>query len=488
MNTKPELSKDDIRAIYHQGEDAVVELIMSLITTINALYEKAQRLEDQLTKNSNNSNKPPSSDGLSKPSPKSLRKRHGRKSGGQAGHAGYTLKAVGKPDRIESHPVFECTCCHNDLKEVSVDNYEKRQVFDLPPQLKIMVTEHQAEIKTCPYCGERNKAAFPRGITQPVQYGDEIKSLAVYLNQVQLIPLQRTVEILETLFGHAPSQASLMSACQELTEHIQPVIASIKTHLKGKAAVVHFDETGVRVEGKLHWLHSASTAQLTYYQVHPKRGHKAMDADGILPELSGTAVHDGWMSYFRYEIGHALCNVHHLRRLKFLEERYPQAWVTEMADLLIRMKTAVEDAEVKGLKSFPQDMYEDFLRQYDNLVALGFQSNPAPVRAETEHKKRGRVKQNPARNLLDEFKNHKSAVLAFMTDFKIPFDNNLAERDIRMMKVKQKISGCFRTLDGAQTFSLIRSYVSTARKNGINIIDALRRAFAGYPYLPVFVD
>jgi transposase len=173
--------------------------------------------------------------------------------------------------------VLECTNCHEDLEEVKVENYEKRQVFDLPPQVKMMVTEHQVEIKTCPHCGERNKASFPEGITQPVQYGPEIKALAVYLNQYQLIPLERTVEILETLFGQAPTQASLVAACQEVGGQIQPVIASIKAYITERARVVHFDDTGVRVEGKLHWLHSASTSQMTYYHIHTKRGHRAMN-------------------------------------------------------------------------------------------------------------------------------------------------------------------------------------------------------------------
>jgi transposase len=213
-----------------------------------------------------------------------------------------------------------------------------------------------------------------------------------------------------------------------------------------------------------------------------------MNEDGILPNLKGIAMHDGWMSYFRYKLRHALCNAHHLRRLKFLEERYPQPWVTEMIEVLIRMKTAVEEAKQKGLESLPLELMDNLMRQYDKCVENGYQSNPAPERIETESKKRGRMKQNPARNLLDELNNHKTDVLMFINDFSVPFDNNLAERDIRMMKVKQKISGCFRTVDGAQTFALIRGYVSTARKSGINVMEALRHAFAGKPYFPDLVS
>ena len=482
-----DLGVEEIREIYRQGEEAVVALIQQIIATNRALEARVQALEDQLAKNSRNSGKPPSSDGYNKPAPKSLRKRHGRKSGGQPGHPGNTLKAVEQPDRIEVHQVMECQHCHGSLEDVRPEGHEQRQVFDIP-KIKIEVTEHQCEVKVCPHCGEKNKADFPETITQPVQYGPEIKAQAVYLNQYQLIPLARTAETLEAFYGHRPSQASLIAANQIAAKQVEPISKAIKDHLTEREAVVHFDETGLRLEGKTHWLHSASTDRLTYYLVHRKRGQEAMDAVGILTNLNGCAVHDGWRSYFKYNVRHGLCNVHHLRRLIFLEERYPQEWVKPMIDLLLKIKSTVDQAQENKEAGLTGKQLSDFEKVYDQRVEEGLKANPRRESEEGVPKKRGRVKQTPARNLLKTFKVDKAFVLAFMYDFRVPFDNNLAERDIRMMKLKQKISGCFRTYQGADTFCTIRGYLSTARKNGLNVLDALRLAFAGTPYCPSFVS
>jgi transposase len=315
---------EEVRRAYQQGEEAVVGLFCKVTHNFKLLEARLQALEDRLAKNSSNSGKPPSSDGYNKPAPKSLRKRHGRKSGGQPGHAGHTLKTVAYPDREVVHPVSRCHHCHRSLEEVEASGIEKRQVFDLP-RVHIEVTEHKVEIKRCPYCGEISKADFPEGVAQPVQYGPEIKAQAVYFNQYQLLPLERTGEVFEELYGQALSEGTILEACQEVAEQVEPGNAAIKKHLTEKEEVVHFDETGGRVEGKLQWLHSASTALLTYYAMHARRGKPAMDAMGILPDLKGRAIHDGWKSYFKYPVLHGLCNAHHLRRLKFLEERYPQA-------------------------------------------------------------------------------------------------------------------------------------------------------------------
>ena len=476
-------SEEEIGAAYEQGKEAVVTLFHN---SLQQLLVHIQALEDQIAKNSRNSGKPPSSDGLNKPAPKSLRKRHRKKSGGQAGHIGDTLKSVEKPDYVHVHPVEHCHYCRSSLRRIKAIRYEKRQVFDVP-RVQMEVTEHQAEIKACPHCGKENRAAFPEGVNQPVQYGPEVKAQMVYFNQYQMLPLERTAEVFGTLYGHSISEGVIVGATQEVSRQVSEVNSAIRQHLAEKEAVVHFDETGARAEGKLYWLHSASTEKLTSYAIHPKRGSLAMDAIGILPNLQGRALHDDWMSYFKYSIQHGLCNAHHLRRLKFLEERYPQKWVTAMADLLVAIKEAVEKAQAAARTCLTRKKLVAFESEYDRLIKQGLRLNRPPKRPEGQPSKRGRIKQNPAKNLLDEFKLHKEFVLAFMYDFKVPFDNNQAERDIRMMKVKQKISGCFRSLRGAEIFCQIRGYLSTARKNGQPILEVLRLAFAGTPYLPAFV-
>jgi len=477
-------SDEEINTAYEQGKEAVVTLIHN---SLQQLMVRIQTLEDQIAKNSRNSGKPPSSDGYDRPAPKSLRKRSRKKSGGQVGHIGYTLKAVEKPEHVEVHQVEQCVHCHSSLKKVKVNRYEKRQVFDVP-RVRVEVTEHQAEVKDCPQCGTSNRGEFPAGVTQPVQYGDEIKAQMVYFNHYQMLPLERTAEVFEILYGQIVSEGTIVEAGEEVGRQVLGVNEAIRQHLTENEVVVHFDETGVRVERQLQWLHSASTERLTWYAVHPKRGHLAMDAVGILPNLQGRAMHDDWLSYFKYPIPHGLCNAHHLRRLKFLEERYPQKWVRQMADLLVTIKEAVEKAQAASRSCLSRKKLIDFEKEYDRLVKQGLRVNGPPKRPEGQPIKRGRIKQSLAKNLLDEFKLHKDYVLAFMYDFKVPFDNNQAERDIRMMKVKQKISGCFRSLRGAEIFFQIRGYLSTARKNGQHALDALRLAYAGTPYLPEFVS
>lgn len=476
-------SEEEINTAYEQGKEAVVTLIHN---SLQEFMVRIQALEDHIRKNSGNSGKPPSSDGFNRPSPKSLRKRSRKKSGGQTRHIGYTLKAVEKPEHVKVHRVEQCSHCHVSLKRVKVSRYEKRQVFDVP-RVHVEVTEHQAEIKGCPYCGKKNRAEFPAGVTQPVQYGDEIKAQMVYFNQYQILPLERTAEVFETLYGQTVSEGTIVEAGQEVGRQVSIVNDAIRQHLTENEAVVHFDETGIRVERQLQWLHSASTEKLTWYAVHPKRGHLAMDALGILPNLQGRAMHDDWMSYFKYPIGHGLCNAHHLRRLKFLEERYPQKWVGPMADLLVAIGAAVEKAKAASRIGLNRKKLIEFESEYDRLVKQGLRVNGPPKRPEGQPIKRGRIKQSPAKNLLDEFKLHKEYVLAFMYDFKVPFDNNQAERDVRMMKVKQKISGCFRSIRGADVFCQVRGYISTARKNEQHVLDVLRLAFAGSPYFPDFV-
>ena len=476
-------SREEIHQAYLEGEEAVVALFER---TIGQLAVRVQALEDQIAKNSRNSSKPPSSDGLKKPAPRSLRQRSGKKRGGQRGHKGHTLKAVKHPQHRAVHRVKRCAHCQASLEEVAVRGVERRQVFDLPV-VSIEVTEHQAEIKQCPQCGEVSKGQFPVGVTAPVQYGTRIKAQGVYFNQNHHVPLKRTREILLDLYGHSPSAATIIAASRELERRIEPVNATVKEYLIETETPIHCDETGLRVEGKLHWTHVTSTEQATYLAVHSKRGRKALDEIGILPRRQGQVVHDGYSSYEQYpDVTHARCNAHHLRELVFIAEQYKQEWAGRMIKLLVEVKAAMEEVSQQGQNSLPDRQRVDFETRYDRLIAQGVQANPPPT--EPVVKKRGRKKQSQPKNLLDRLQSHKREVLAFMYDVNVPFDNNLAERDLRMVKLKQKVSGCFRTQQGAQTFCQIRSYISTARKNGQRVLDVLVSALEGHPFYPSFLQ
>ena len=452
----------------------------SLIEIVLALAQRIQKLEDQLAKTSRNSGKPPSSDGLKKPKTRSLRKKGAHKSGGQPGHEGHTLSMVAEPTYVIPHRLHQCSDCGASLEEVTVSRVERRQLFDVPP-VQVEVTEHQVEIKQCPYCQKEVKADFPADVTQPVQYGHRLRAQISYLNNYQLLPWQRTCDLIEDFYQHRPAQGLIPSSNQQLVERIDPSLAEIMGQLQ-QTNVVHFDESGVRVVGKLHWLHVVSTPALTYYAVDPKRGKAGMDEVGILPEFKGRAIHDHWKSYFNYDqCQHGLCNAHHLRELNFIVEQYEQPWAQEMAQLLLDIKTEVAQLSADQL-ALPSDRLEAYSQQYDQLIAQGLNANPQPP---SPTGKRGRKKQTPPKNLLDRLQNYKAETLAFMYDRHVPFDNNLAERDVRMVKVKQKVSGSFRTLAGAETFCAIRSYISTVRKHGHQVINEIYNAFNGNPFIPL---
>ena len=439
-----------------------------------------QTLRDQLAKDSHNSSKPPSSDGLKKPKTRSLRQKGQRPKGGQPGHQGNTLKMVAEPDYVEPHRVTSCPHCQTDLSDIEPMGYEKRQVFDVPP-VRIEVTEHQAEIKQCPDCGQQVKGEFPPHITQAAQYGPRLKAQASYLNNYHFIPLARTEELLTDFYGQSPSEPVIIEANTQLVQQTEPSRASIKQQLIA-ASVANFDESGLRIEGKLHWLHVVSTPELTLYHVHRKRGQEGMAAGGVLPQFQGGAVHDHWSSYLKFDnCRHYFCNAHHLRELQFIQEQYQQAWAAEMAQLLLDIKAEVECTPPPAI-SLPPERLAHYEAEYDKLIAKGLAANP-PL-DNPPPKKRGRPKQSPPQNLLDRLQAHKSGTLAFMYDFRVPFDNNLAERDVRMVKVKLKVSGTFRTQSGADNFCAIRSYISTVRKQGHNVIDAIYHAFVGHPFIP----
>lgn len=476
---------------YRQGPEAVVELVVQLVTAFSvqmealaarvaALETENAALRARLATNSRNSSKPPSSDGPGmKPHPKSQRKASGRKPGGQQGHVGRTLLAVDEPDEVRVHVPDQCRCCGQKLNEVAPVREERRQVHDLPP-VKVRVVEHRAETKCCPGCGMETSGTFPEDVLAAVQYGPAVQAVAVYLNQGQLLPLERTCEVIADLFGCPIAEGTLASAVGKTHEQLGQTEATIKEAIEG-AGVAHFDETGLNVGGKTSWLHVASTPKLTFYAVDEKRGREAMDRIGVLAKFLGRAIHDGLPSYWQYEqCDHGLCNGHHLRELTFVEEQLGQPWAKDLKGLLLEIKQAVDEARGRGVAELPAEMRQDFGVRYETILAAGAKANPPPEPTG----KAGRPKRGKAGNLVDRLTVHKEATLAFMEDLAVPFDNNQAERDIRMMKVRQKISGCFRTTTGAKHFCRIRGYISTLRKQGLPVLSALRNAIVGTPHTP----
>jgi len=441
---------------------------------LDALRRQLKELKARLALNSRNSGKPPSSDGLAKaaPKPKSLRTRTGRRPGGQIGHPGRTLQPVARPDHVRVHRLEGCPCgsCRGrSLAQEPVLGYEKRQIFELPAQ-PLEVTEHQAEIKCCPVSGRRVTAAFPQGVTAPAQYGPRFKAQMVYFNDEHFIPHQRLTRVCEDLYGQPLSEATVAAANQRAYEHLAPFEQRL-VELLPQAPVNGCDESGVRVAKCLHWLHVVSNPWLTFYGVHPKRGVEAMDHFGILPRCTHWLIHDHWKPYFTYhQCLHALCNEHHLRELKFLYEEHQEGWAQEMSAFLLDCLQ-----RRKKLGTLDQRQFKQVQTQYRAILKKGRCRHPRQAQ---------RAAQSKAANLLDRLQDFELHVLAFMVFEEVPFTNNGSERDIRMEKTRQKVSGCFRTLHGAAVFARIRSYISTCRKQGRNILEALEKAIVGDPFIP----
>jgi transposase len=355
---------------------------------------------------------------------------------------------------------------------------EKRQVFDIP-EPKIKVTEHRSFEKKCPCCGKRSRGIFPENVRGPVQYGERIQALTAYFSHQHFIPVDRVCQIFEDIFDVNISPGTCSNIDEKLFWQLDSFENGLKVYLLA-ARVLHFDETGMRCEKKLRWVHVASSQFATLYTIHAKRGQEAMDEGGILPLFQGVGIHDHWFLYFAYtQIRHGLCNTHHLRELTFIYEQEKEDWAGRMKDLLIFAKDEVEKHLDKEI--LPQQVLNDIEARYMQIMNEGFEYHsrlpPLPKG------KRGRQKQRDGKNLLDRFKEKRSCVLGFIYDFSIPFTNNLGQQDIRMVKLKQKISGSFRTFMGGHVFCRIRSYISTARKQGWNIWDALVNAIRGSPRL-----
>lgn len=477
------LNRAQIKSVYSAGIEAVIYLVEELVETINRqnkkidmLTARVQGLEARLEKNSQNSHKPPSSDGPRKPlRTVSERERSGRPAGGQNGHEGNTLQPIEKPDEVVRHPVGSCRHCGTDLRKVPAVELDKRQEFELPP-LQLRVTEHQAEVKRCPCCGKESRGELPSSLEQTAQYGPGVKALAMYLMHAHYLPYGRVGEFFQEVFGQALSAGSLYNFSQAISGNLAEVTERIRQDII-RSRVAHFDETGVDIQGLLNWLHSASTPKATYYMVHERRGLAAQEAMGILGNFRGRAVHDYMRSYLKFDCLHGLCNAHHIRELKFLDEVQEEPWAGKMKKCLQDMKKSVDYFLEKRGKSPPPRLQGYFQRRYDRITkeGLAFHWETPGVR----HKKRGRVAQSPGKNLLDRLRLRQEEVLAFLRDPEVPFDNNQAERDIRMAKLKQKVSGCFRSWEGARFFCRIRGYISTLRKRNLPVLDSLTDAFIG---------
>ena len=448
--------------------------------TITQQTERIRALEARLAKTSRNSSKPPSSDPpFKKPPPRSRRQRSGRQPGGQKDHPGTTLTLADAADHTVVVGLSGTCTCGQDWSVAATEVLsERRQVVDVV--IRREVTEYRVVEGICT-CGGRQRSAFPEGVAAPVQSGAGVSALAVYLTQYQLLPYQRTADLFEELAGIAIAPGTLQRMVDTGAQTLQAPVAAIRETLAA-AAVAHADETGMRVGGALHWLHVLSTPQLSAYFVHPKRGAEALAAFGLLEHFTGVLVHDHWSAYRQFACAHACCNAHHLRELIAITETSPhQTWAAQMIALLCEANDAVIAARAAPLEAVPAPALGRFHARYDAILTAAAARNPPRQRRPGQ---RGRIQQSPAFNLIARLREHRDDVLRFLTDLRVPFDNNQAERDVRMPKLKQKVSGCFRTPGGAAHFATIRSYLSTLRKQSANLFHALVLTFQGRPPMP----
>jgi transposase len=452
----------DLSELSHAQKDEMIRMlwgqVQGLMGQVVVMQERITQLEARLSLNSKNSSKPPSSDGLAKPAPKSLRVKGLRPTGGQKGHDGNTLRQSAHVDQVVPHSgVATCPKCQRPC--LAHEIVERRQVFELPV-LRAQVIEHQLMRSTCS-CGAVHEGQWPDGVNAPTQYGPRVKALATHLNQHHLVPVARTCEIMRDVFGLALSQGTLQAFTQQAAQVLAPTVQAIGVAAQS-ASVAHADETGIRVMGKLAWLHCLVTGKLTWLASHPKRGSVAFDALGLLAGVRGTLVHDGLAGYKQFDCTHSLCNAHHLRELTFVHEQEHiwDPWAQEMKELLLLAK-----AEVDHLAGpLPAQRQSWFAERWEELLVRGEAFNPENTAQGAPRGTQGRHKQSKAYNLLKRLRVYRTDVWRFMTDQGVPFTNNLAEQALRMSKVRQKVSGCFRTQHGGDTFFTIRSYLATMNK------------------------
>ena len=467
------MTRDEAKLLYDSGEEAVVSKLLEMAAINAALTQRVQAIESRLAKDSHNSHKPPSSD-IFKP-PKSLRPMSPQalKSGGQKGHSGQTLEFVAEPDQTIYHQPNECDQCGMALDTVEEGYVERRQVMDLPP-VRLHVTEHRVQIAVCPHCQHRNKGSFPAGVCAPVVYGSGLSAWIVYLHLWHLLPYARLCQLLSDLTGQPISQGTVAGMVRKAHNKLEPVENAIGEAIVA-SSVAGADETKLKGAG---WLHVLRTDSLTWLGCHAQRGQKAMQGLGLLPRFSGTLVHDCLSGYFGFGKNHGLCAAHLLRDLVFVEERFGQGWETEMKTLLLDAKDAAQEARQAGSATIAN--FDSVSASYDSVLARAYKAHPPP----TEKKAKGKSQTPFWLRLLDRFRDYKRYVLTFARDVSVPFDNNGSERDIRMSKVRQKISGRFRGAEGPAWFCRIRGYLSTLRKQNIEVFPALKSLFDGNIIMP----
>lgn len=458
-------------------------VLMKIVQLEEDLIEanaEIKRLKEIIDKDSSNSSKPPSTDNKLRKKPTAKKSTTQKKRGGQQGHRGRTLKMVEHPNKVVVLEVSRCSCGQS-LDTVDSSKVITRQSFDLP-EIKMMVTQFEQHTKVCPCCSSVNTKAFPDNVTATTQYGDNLRSFMAYCNTYQMIPYDRISEMIEDLTSHRLSNGTIYNTLNSYHKKLESYEERVKV-LADKEKVLHCDETGVNVKGKLHWMHTVSSDVLTYYMPHAKRGTIAMDEMKILSKFKGIAVHDHWRPYNKYSCKHSFCNAHHLRELNFISQSEKVIWSENMHVLLTTINKKTHKAKMKGKTAFPMHKVKQFTQYYDDICKGALVYYPPPDT--TTKKARGRTAQAKGKNLLDRFIKYKEEVLRFCTDFTVPFTNNLAERDLRMIKVKEKISGTFASFKGAEIFARIRGYISTVKKNNRSVLEELNNVLRGKPYIPV---
>ena len=475
------MTKDEeLQALREENQNlkALVAELLPLKEQLAMATARIKELEERLAKDSRTSSKPPSSDGLARP-PRSSRRPSGKRPGGQAGHPGHTLSQVLQPEEEVCHRPEVCSQCGEDLNGVPGTLVERRQVLDVP-EIRLLAQEHQVEAIRCPSCESLNQGSFPDGVKARVQYGPNLQALAVYLHQGQLLPTARTCEALEAICGCQISEATLIQWSELAAERLAPTIERI-ADLIACSKLQHSDETSIRIYGMLHWLHVNCNDFLTHLAWHESRGRQAMNEIGIWPRFTGRGMHDRLAAYDGYDCDHSICGAHLLRDCKAIAEQEHQPWATDMYDFLLDLNQACQHWRKLNRAFVPAVERDEWVARYFEILAAGYSAQPPPL---PSPKSRGKPKQTPAKNLLDALMTRADQVLALLDDLRIPFTNNLAERDLRMAKVQQKISGTFRSASGATAFCRIRSYFSTMQKQGHTILSSLTAVFRGNP-LPV---